>query len=80
MPEVQYDPHAELRMQQRRITKGQVEQVLIAYDTRLPTQPRSHSQFRSIIYVGTVDGRGLKVHVRDGSSPPYVTTAAWKDE
>ena len=75
-----YDPHAELRMRQRRITGEQVERVLRDHHTSHPAEPLRNSRFRSRIYVGTVDGRDLKVYIRDDSDPPYVTTVAWKDE
>ena len=67
-------------MRQRRITGGQVEQVLRDHHTSHPAQPLRNSRFRSRIYVGTVDGRDLKVYIREDSDPQYVTTVAWKDE
>jgi hypothetical protein len=35
---------------------------------------------RSVVYEGTVDGRIMRVYVLEGSQPPVVKTAAWKDE
>ena len=67
-------------MRRRRITKEQVEHVLAYYHTSHPAQPLPHTTERSVVYVGTVDGRELRVYVLKDSNPSYVKTAAWKDE
>ena len=77
---VLYDPHAELQMRRRKVSRSQVLEVLRNYHTSHPAEPLRHSPLRSMIYMGTVQGRELKVYIRDGSSPVYVTTVAWKDE
>lgn len=75
-----YDPHAELQMRHRSITKQQIEYVLANYHTSHPAQPLPRTARRSVIYVGTIDSRELRVYVLEGSDPPYVRTAAWRDE
>ncbi|MHB8492604.1 MAG: DUF4258 domain-containing protein [Solirubrobacteraceae bacterium] len=77
---IQYDSHAELQMRRRGVSRWQVEWVLRNYHTSHPTEPLRHTAYRSMIYIGTIAGRELKVYAREGSDPVYVTTVAWRDE
>ena len=67
-------------MAQRGITPTQVMQVLREYHTSYLALPRPGQSFRSIVYIGTVGGRDLKVWVRENSVPPFVTSVAWRGE
>ena len=78
--EITYQDHARRRMGRRKITDVQVETVLNQWHTSYPAEPLPHRPYRSTVYVGTVDGRELKVYVLEGSDPPHVMTAAWKGE
>lgn len=64
-------------MRRRVVTREQVEKVLRSYHASYPAVPLPGRSERSIIYVGRVDGRDLKVYVLAGSDPPYVKTVAW---
>lgn len=75
---ITYEPHALAQMQARGITRAQVQSALAAYHTSYPAEPLPHSALRSMVYIGAVDGRDLKVYVRTGSNPPHVTTTVWK--
>jgi hypothetical protein len=46
----------------------------------MPAPPLSGASYRSVIYVGQIGNRELKVYVLEGSDPPYVMTVAWKGE
>jgi hypothetical protein len=63
----------------RGVTEAQVVRALRTYHTVYPAEPLPHTPLRSVVYVATVDGRELKVYVRLGSEPPFVTTVAWRD-
>jgi len=65
-----YDPHARLRMRERRVTELEVEQVLENWHTRY-TDRRGNP-----ILIGHPWGRRVKVVVRKDSDPPYVITVA----
>lgn len=67
----EFDPHALIRMGQRRIFPGDVAAVLAA-----PRFVRPSAEFpdRDEVY-GQVRGRTLKVVVLRGSDPVYVITA-----
>jgi Domain of unknown function (DUF4258) len=68
-----YSRHARLRMRTRGITEAQVEEVLTHYHTR-------HTDVDgNPVYVGTVNGRRLRVVVRRDSHPPFIITAIWLD-
>lgn len=79
-PGIVYDGHARRQMQERRITEAQVESVLAAYHTSYPAEPLPRRPERSIVYVGAVGGRDLKVYVLEESDPPYIKTVVWKGE
>ena len=64
-----YDAHARRQMPDRRITEQQVEAVLANYHTSYPAEPLPQTAERSMIYIGEVDGRDLKVYVLQGSDP-----------
>ena len=66
-----YSFHARQCMQTRGITEAEVEFVLTHYHTCY-TDPDGNP-----IYVGTINGRHLRVVVRQGSQPPFVITAIW---
>lgn len=67
-------------MRWRGITEAQVEQALATYHTSYPAESVPHTRYRSLLYIGTVRGRDLKVYVREGSDPPYVTTVVWRGD
>lgn len=68
-----YSRHALGRLQARGITEENVVEVL--------TNP--HTRYSDVdgnpIYVGTINGRRLKVVVSLGSSPPHIVTVIWLD-
>jgi hypothetical protein len=74
------DDHARLQMKIRRITEEQIEVVPRTYHTSYPAEPFPDTAERSMIYVGSVGGRDLKVYILQGSDPPYVKTVVWKGE
>ncbi|MCC6960971.1 MAG: DUF4258 domain-containing protein [Dehalococcoidia bacterium] len=74
-----YTRHARDQMRRRNVPLSGVEYVLSHYDTHRPAQPRTGAR-PAEIYIGTYDGRRLKVHVEIESDPPKVKTAAWADE
>jgi hypothetical protein len=75
-----YDPHALSQMRRRHISREQIEYLLKNYTTTFPARARPGRPFRAIVYLAEVDGRPLKVYIREHSNPPYVLTAAWQDE
>jgi len=56
-----------MKMRDRRISEAQVQSVLASYHTSYPAEPLPDRAERSIVHVGTVDGRDLKVYVLEGS-------------
>ena len=72
--------HTPSRMRTRNVTEDQIHRVLAEYHTSYPAEPLPHTPYRCTLYVGTVDGRQLKVYVQDDTHPPVVRTVAWKDE
>lgn len=77
---VTYEAHARRRMRRRKISEAQVETVLRSYHTSYPAERLPGRSHQSTVYVGSVDGRELKVYVLEGSSPPHVMTVAGKGE
>lgn len=75
-----FEPHARTQMQTRGISAEQVRQALASFHTSYPAEPLAHTAVRSVVYIGTVGGRDLKVYVLVGSEPPHVTTAVWRGE
>lgn len=75
-----YHPHARDRMMDFGISERQVRIALEAHHTRIPAAALSGRSFRSTIYIGTVDGRDLKVYIEDGSDPPLVRTISWRGQ
>lgn len=73
-----YTVHAREQMRRRRVSDGQVEQVLANYDTHYPATPRVQVK-PAEIYMATVDGRRLRIYVEIGTDPPKVKTVAWAD-
>ena len=77
---VVYDDHARQQMRDRRITELEVEAVLSNYHTSYPAGSLPHTPERSVIYIGRVDDRDLKVYVLEGSDPPYIKTVVWRGD
>jgi hypothetical protein len=77
---VDFDDHARQRMRMRRISEVQVVSALRDHHTAYPAAPRHGEPSKTMIYVGTVDERELKIYVLTGVSPTYVLTVAWKEE
>lgn len=76
---IRYRRHADEQMALRCISRLQVERALRHILVSYPAAPLRRTPERSMIYEGDVDGRTLKVYVLEGSHPPLVKTAAWKD-
>lgn len=77
---VLYRRHALRRLAQPGITQAQVARALSIYRTSYPARPLPRTAERSYIYEADIDGRALRVHVLEGSTPPVVLTAGWKDD
>jgi hypothetical protein len=75
-----FGAHAREQMEARGITEQQVRAAMMPYHTSYPAESLPHTPLRSTVYIGTVEGRDLKVYVRTGSAPPHVTTAFWKGD
>ena len=71
-----YSFHAREQMGRRGVAEEAVEHVLDRYHTRIPAEPRVPAR-PAEIFIGTYDGRELKVYVEIGTKPPYVKTVAW---
>ena len=71
-----YTNHARDQMARRQVPADAVEYVLVHYDTHFPAQPRVNAK-PAEIYIGTYEGRRLRVYVEIGTSPPKVKTVAW---
>jgi hypothetical protein len=65
-------------MRVRGVTEENVERVLHDYHTSYPAEPLPRQSIGAIVYVGTIDGRDLKVYVEEASDPPLVRTVAWR--
>lgn len=72
--------HTREQMEIRGVTESQIDVALRTYHSSCPAAALPGRAFRSTVYVGTVDGRDLKVYVEDGTHPPLVRTVAWKGD
>jgi hypothetical protein len=75
---IRYLGHARDQMRVRGVTEENVERVLHDYHTSYPAEPLPRQSIGAIVYVGTIDGRDLKVYVEEASDPPLVRTVAWR--
>lgn len=66
-------------MRRRNIPQEAVEDVLENYHTARPA-PHRPGALPTVIYVGEVSGRNLKVYVARDSNPPEVTTTVWEGD
>ena len=71
-------PYVRARMDRRGISEEALDFVLENYHTARPAGPRGGSK-PAIIYIGTWQGRNLRVYVERDSNPPFVKTVAWED-
>lgn len=71
-----YEEHARQRMRRRNVTEADVETVLGDYRISYPAEQLPGRAYRSVVYIGAVDGREIKVYVLEGSDPPHVMTVA----
>ena len=71
-------PYVRARMEQRGVPVEAVDFVLQNYHTARPAGPRRGSR-PAIVYIGTWNGRNLRVYVERDSDPPFVKTVAWED-
>jgi hypothetical protein len=71
-----YTGHAREQMARRHVPAEAVEFILVHYDTHIPAQPRVKAK-PAEIYIGSYQGRRLKVYVEIGTSPPRIKTVAW---
>lgn len=65
-------------MQERGISEDSIRWALANYHTQRPAGTRRGAK-PAIIFVGTWNGRNLRVYVERGSQPPRIMTAAWED-
>lgn len=72
---IKYRPHALDQMKDRGISEEEVKQCILNHDTHYADRRGNP------IYVGTVNGRRIKVVIQKESSDPiWVITAAEKDD
>ena len=76
-PPCTYSRHARDQMSRRAVPEDAVVYVLAHYHTRRPAEPRVNARAAGI-YIGTYQGRDLKVYVEIGTNPPFVKTVAWR--
>lgn len=67
-------------MEQRNVTDAQVVAVLRRYHTSYLAERSPGEPGRAMVYVGSVDGRDLKVWVTPDSDPIEVRSVAWQGE
>ena len=70
--------HARQRMRRRGIPEAAVSAVLEYYHTSFPAGPRRGAE-PAVVYIGTWEGRDLRVYVERDSDPPRVKTVAWEE-
>ena len=66
-------------MRQRQIPEEAVKHVLEHYDVSRPAPFREGAK-PAIIYIGSYQGRRLKVYVTRDSDPPEVRTVVWEGD
>ena len=71
-------PHAAERMQFRGISNQDIKFVLQNFDSRRLACQLHHLDFRSEILSAVVQGRRLRLNIKQGSKPPYIMTVAWE--
>jgi len=74
MAQPQYSDHARERMEERSITRQEVEYVLLHHDIEYSDRAGNP------IYIGGTADRRIKVVVRKGSNPPYIITTAPRED
>jgi len=77
--EIEFTWHAERQLQRRKVPREAVADVLENYHTSRPT-PRRDGALLTVIYVGDIEGRNLKVYVIRDSSPTKVVTVVWEGD
>lgn len=73
-----FNAHTRYRLRMRRISEEQIRRVLVTFQMSYPAEPLPGASYRSIVYIGFVDGRELKVYVREDSDPPEITSVSWR--
>ncbi len=64
-------------MQERGVPEDAVDWVLEHYHTSRPAGARQGSK-PAVIYIGTWNGRDLRVYVERDSNPPKIKTVVWE--
>lgn len=77
---LRFRPHARSRMQQRNVTDAQVVEALRHYHTSYLVERSAGEPGRAMVYIGSVDGRDLKLWITPDSDPVEVRSVAWQGE